>query len=117
MPDRRTDSTTTVCLSSSALGIKMQHSVTIAWLQSLKESSMVIRKETRHSSHEDKLTGRRLQQLSVNIKEASDCHKQAIEVSVVSNQVGQDVGELLSAAHLQEKKTNRAMFLKLSGCY
>lgn len=49
--------------------------------------------------------------------QGSDCHKQAIELAVLSKQVGchQDVGELLSAAHLQEK-TNRAMFLKVLGC-
>lgn len=42
--------------------------------------------------------------------QASDCHKQATELVVITRQVDQDVGELLSAAHQQEKKTNRAMF-------
>ena len=48
--------------------------------------------------------------------QASDCHKQATELVVITRQVDQDVGELLSAAHQQEKKTNRAMFLKVLGC-
>ena len=42
--------------------------------------------------------------------QSSDCHKEATEANVGLPQQVQDVGELPSRSHQEEKATNRRMF-------
>lgn len=48
--------------------------------------------------------------------QSSDCHKEAVQAVVSLPQQVQDVGELLSRSHQEEKATNRRMFLKIVRC-
>ena len=44
---------------------------------------------------------------------SSDCHKEAVEVSIVLPRSCPDVGEMLSSQHSQQKKVNRECLLKI----
>ena len=44
---------------------------------------------------------------------SSDCHKEAVEVSIVLPRSCPDVGEMLSSHHSQQKKDNRECLLKI----
>ena len=48
--------------------------------------------------------------------ESSDCHKQAIQMTVTIPSTIKDVGEQLSTAHAQEKHDNRHCFTKILKC-
>ena len=45
--------------------------------------------------------------------ESSDCHKEAVHVSIVLPEACPDVGEMLSSQHAQQKKQNRDCLLKI----
>ena len=45
--------------------------------------------------------------------ESSDCHKEALHVSIVLPEACPDVGEMLSSQHAQQKKQNRDCLLKI----
>ncbi|KAI6654469.1 hypothetical protein LOD99_865 [Oopsacas minuta] len=44
---------------------------------------------------------------------SSDCHKEAVEVSIIIPRSCSDVGEMLSSSHSHQKKDNRECLLKI----